>query len=169
VLAAARSYADMLHISARALGLPVPLIFRPVPHKEAGGSPEFPDYPFEHMPRTQTPVVSLLLRHSAARTAAFQCIQSVGFHRSSRLILLTTTIHFSGFNHAACALASPLLRTPPLSDRTSVPLQARWLTFDLSGLACKLLRLTRWVIMTHFKDYLLSQRPVFSSARECNC
>ena len=62
----------------------------------------------------------------------------VGFHRYPRLILLTTTIHFSGFNHAACALAFPLLRTPPLSDRTSVPLQARWLTFDLSRFACYL-------------------------------
>jgi len=48
---------------------------------------------------------------------------------------LTTTIHISGLNHAACALASPLLRTPPLSDRTSVPLQVWWLAFDLSGLA----------------------------------
>jgi hypothetical protein len=26
--------------------------------KETGGSPEFPGYPFDHMPRSQTPVVS---------------------------------------------------------------------------------------------------------------
>ena len=26
--------------------------------KETGGSPEFPDYPCAHMPRSQTPVVS---------------------------------------------------------------------------------------------------------------
>jgi hypothetical protein len=82
--------------------------------------------------------VSLLLRHSTARTAAFRSLNPVGFHRSSRLILLTTTIHFSGLDHAACALASPLLRTPPLDDRTSVLLQVQWLTFDLSGLALQI-------------------------------
>jgi hypothetical protein len=36
---------------------------RPVPHsghvgKEIGGSPKFPSYPYEDMPRSQTPVVS---------------------------------------------------------------------------------------------------------------
>ena len=39
----------------------------------------------------------------------------------------------SGFIVAACALASPLLRTPPLRDRTSVPLPACWLGFGLTG------------------------------------
>jgi len=40
------------------------VLFKPVTHspavspKETGGSPEFPDYPFAHMPRSQTPVVS---------------------------------------------------------------------------------------------------------------
>src|SRR6266446_1675308 len=49
--------------------------------------------------------------------------------RSPGLILLTTTIRFSEFNDAACVLASPLLRTPPLSGRTSVRLPTRWLAF----------------------------------------
>ena len=36
-----------------------PVILTPaVAPKETGGSPEFPDYPFAHMPRSQTPVVS---------------------------------------------------------------------------------------------------------------
>ncbi len=36
----------------------VPDILPAVAPKETGGSPEFPDYPFDHMPRSQTPVVS---------------------------------------------------------------------------------------------------------------
>ena len=50
------------------------------------------------------------------------------------LILLSTTIHFSGFNDAACVLASPLLRTPPLGDRPSVRLPTWWLAFGRVGL-----------------------------------
>jgi len=40
------------------------VLFKPVTHhpavapKETGGSPEFPGYPCDHMPRSQTPVVS---------------------------------------------------------------------------------------------------------------
>jgi len=40
------------------------VLVRPVTHnpalapKETGGSPEFPDYPGEHLPRSQTPVVT---------------------------------------------------------------------------------------------------------------
>jgi hypothetical protein len=50
------------------------------------------------------------------------------------LVLLSTIIHFSEFNDAACVLASPLLRTPPLSGRTSVRLPTRWLAFGRVGL-----------------------------------
>jgi hypothetical protein len=42
---------------ARVLLAPVTLAPAIAP-KETGGSPEFPDYPFERMPRSQTPVVS---------------------------------------------------------------------------------------------------------------
>jgi len=43
--------------------------------KETGGSPEFPDYPSEHMPRSQIPVVSHPAGLGAGRTAAFQSLQ----------------------------------------------------------------------------------------------
>jgi len=35
-----------------------PVTLPAVAPKETGGSPEFPVYPCEHMPRSQTPVVS---------------------------------------------------------------------------------------------------------------
>jgi hypothetical protein len=38
------------------LFLPV-ILFPALVPKETGGSPEFPSYPSEHMPRSQTPVV----------------------------------------------------------------------------------------------------------------
>jgi hypothetical protein len=41
---------------ARAFGRPVPQSGHVV--KEIGGSPKFPSYPYEDMPRSQTPVVS---------------------------------------------------------------------------------------------------------------
>lgn len=50
------------------------------------------------------------------------------------LILLSTTIQFSEFNDPACVLAFPLLRTPPLSGRTSVRLRTGWLAFGPVGL-----------------------------------
>src|SRR5437667_5252505 len=68
------------------------------------------------------------------------------------LILLTTTIRFSEFNDAACVLALPLLRTPPLSGRTSVRLPTRWPTFGRVGLEFPL---THWVTLTCFKKCLL--------------
>ena len=46
--------------NARSLGQPVHLYFRHL-HQETVGSPKFPSYPCEHMPRSQTPVVSLTL------------------------------------------------------------------------------------------------------------
>ncbi len=42
--------------------------------KETGGSPEFPDYPSEHMPRSQTPVVTrslALMRAGLLPSGAF--------------------------------------------------------------------------------------------------
>jgi hypothetical protein len=103
--------------------------------KETGGPPEFPDCPFEHMPRSQTPVASRPL--ALARTGLLpsrRCILSA-FDSVSRSYPLATIIHFSGFNNAACALAFPLLRTPPLGGRTSVRLPTRWLASDRMGLS----------------------------------
>ena len=131
-------------ISANARVLLAPVTRGPamVP-KETGGPPEFPDYPSEHMPRSQIPVVSPSAGLGADRTAAFPSLHESALGPVVRTYPLTTTIHFSGFNSAACALALPLLRTPvcrvgtgrpPLGDRTLVRLLARWLAFGQVGL-----------------------------------
>ena len=71
----------------------------------------------------------------ANRTAAFRCSAYRRLWvRLPELILLSTIIHFSEFNDAACVLALPLLRTPPLGDRTSVRLPTWWLAFGRVGL-----------------------------------
>jgi len=58
------------------------------------------------MPRSQTPVVSCALASVARRIVAFRRLQPVGFDLdTAEAILLTTTIHISGLNHAACLLA----------------------------------------------------------------
>ena len=79
------------------------------------------------------------------------------------LILLTTTIRFSEFNDAACVLALPLLRTPPLSGRTSVRLPTWWLAFGRVGLEFPL---THWVILTCFKRCLLYSHVPSLARRE---
>jgi len=68
------------------------------------------------------------------------------------LILLSTTIHFSEFNDAACILASPLLRTPPFEDRPSVRLPTGWLAIGRVGLD-GFRYLTHWVTLMSFKGY----------------
>ena len=89
---------------ARAFGRPVPPIRELC--SETGGSPKFPSYPSEDMPRSQTPVVSCALACIAHRIVAFRCLQTVGFCLDlAEAILLTTTIHISGLNHAAYLLA----------------------------------------------------------------
>ena len=73
---------------------------------ETGGSPTFPSYPSEDMPRSQTPVVSCALAAVAPRIVAFRRLQTVGFDLdTAEAILLTTTLHISGLNHAAYLLA----------------------------------------------------------------
>jgi hypothetical protein len=58
------------------------------------------------MPRSQTPVVSCALAAIAPRTAAFRRMQTVGFClKTAEAILVTTTLHISGLNDAACLLA----------------------------------------------------------------
>src|SRR5258708_17194143 len=133
--------------------------------KETGGSPEFPVHPFVHMPRSQTPVVSRPL--ALARTGLLPsgaCIPSV-FGSVARTYLLSTIIHFSEFNDAACVLALPLLRTPPLGDRTSVRLPTRWLAFGRVGLEYSSHPLGNFDMFQEVSP--LSSRPEFSSARAC--
>src|SRR6266404_1133856 len=85
--------------------------------------------------------------------------------RSPGLILLSTTIRFSEFNDAACVLALPLLRTPPLSGRTSVRLPTRWPTFGRVGLD-GFRYLTHWVTLTSFKSCQLYSHVPSLSRRE---
>ena len=89
------------------------LVFRQYPSssddhgKEAIGSPKFPSYPRKYMPRSKTPVVSCTLAFIVSRTAAFHCLQSVGFPSLTRVYPLTTIIPISRLNSAACTLDSP--------------------------------------------------------------
>ena len=102
--------------------------------KETGGSPEFPGYPSEPMPRSQTPVVSCRLALAPTGLLPSTELISSAFGPLWRTYPLTTTIHFSELDHTACVLASPLLRTPPLDGRTSVRLPTWWLAFGRVGL-----------------------------------
>jgi hypothetical protein len=138
-----------LTANARVLVLPVTRAPALAP-KETGGSPEFPDYPSERMPRSQTPVVSRLLAFSqTGLLPSGHCIPPA-LRPVARTYPLSTSIHFSQLNSAACGLVSPLLRTPSLDDRTSVRLPTRWLAFGRVGfVGCR--RRTHWVTMTSFK------------------
>jgi len=146
------------------LVVPVTLVPAIVP-KETGGSPEFPDYPFAHMPRSQTPVVSrsLAVARAGLLPSSHWMLSALG--SLARTYLLTTTIHFSEFNDAACVLALPLLRTPPLSGRTSVRLPTRWLAFGRVGLD-DFRYLTHWVTLTSFKSCQLYSHVPSLSRRE---
>ena len=142
--------------------MPVTLHPAVVP-KETGGSPEFPDYPFAHMPRSQTPVVPRPL--ALTRTGLLPsraCIRSA-LGSVARTYLLSTIIHFSEFNDAACVLASPLLRTPSFDDRTSVRLPTGWLAFGRVGLEYSSHPLGNFDMFQEVSP--LSSHPEFSSAR----
>ena len=131
--------------------------------KETGGSPEFPVYPFVHMPRSQTPVVSRPL--ALARTGLLPsdvCISSA-FEPVARSYPWSTTIHFSEFNDAACVLALPLLRTVLFSTRSSVRLPTRCLAFGRVGLESSSHPLGNLDMFQEVSP--LFSRPEFSSAR----
>ena len=74
-------------------------------------------------------------RHNASRTAAFRRLQTVGFPLCTawRAILLSTTIHISGLNHAACLLATPGF-VRPLAGRHAGSLLTGWLDCSQGGL-----------------------------------
>src|SRR5437867_11011299 len=102
------------------------------------------------MPRSQSLVVSCPLAISQTGLLPSGHWIPSAFRPVARTYLLTTTIHFSELNSAACVLASPLLRTPSLDDRTSVRLPTRWLAFGRVGLIGGRRR-THWVTLTSFK------------------
>jgi hypothetical protein len=140
-----------------------PVTLPAVAPKETGGSPEFPVYPCEHMPRSQTPVVSRPL--ALARTGLLpsrSCILSA-LRPVARSYPLSTTIHFSEFNDAACLLALPLLRTLPFGSRSSVRLPTWWLAFGRVGLEYSSHPLGNVDMFQEVSP--LFSRPEFSSAR----
>jgi hypothetical protein len=118
--------------------------------QETTDSPKFPSYPSAHMPRSQTPVVSLDTRLIASRTAAFRRFESVGFPPDLRpglssLPCRSTTIHISGLNDAACTLATPGFT--PCSMRVRYrPAGYALVGWDSDGNAL----LTHWVTITNF-------------------
>lgn len=110
-----------------------------IPVKETDGSPKFPSYPFAHMPRTQTPVVSNSLAFSACWTAAFRHTKTSAFPPqrklsctilgsggpfrrfrsgppSGSLTRRSTTIEISRLHLAAYMLATPCFRLPLTAD-----------------------------------------------------
>ncbi len=151
---------------ARVLVEPVTLPPAVAP-KETGGSPEFPGYPAKHMPRSQTPVVSRPLAMARTGLLPSRRVKLSAFGPVSRSYLLTTIIHFSGLNNAACVLAFPLLRTPPLSGRTSVRLPTRWLAFGRVGLEFASHPLGNVDMFQEVSP--LFSRPEFISARDATC
>jgi hypothetical protein len=76
---------------------------------------------------------------------------------------VSTIIHFSGFDYAACVLASPLLRTAPFSARSSVRLPTWWLAFGRVGLEYSSHPLGNVDMFQEVSP--LFSRPEFSSAR----
>ncbi len=148
---------------ARVFFMPVTRYPAIVP-KETGGSPEFPDYPVEHMPRSQTPVVSRLLALAQPGQLPSTGLMVSAFGPLARPYPLTTIIHFSGLNTAACVLALPLLRTPSLEDRTSVRLPTWWLAFGRVGLESASHPLGNLDMFQEVSP--LFSRPEFSSARQ---
>jgi hypothetical protein len=86
----------------------------------------------------------------ANRTAAFPSLHWVGFGLVARTYLMSTIIHYSEFNDAACVLALPLLRTPRFPGRTSLRLPTRWLAFGRVGFE-DFRPLTHWVTLMSFK------------------
>jgi hypothetical protein len=73
---------------------------------ETGGAPKFPSSPSADMPRSPTLVVSCALAAIAHRIVAFRRMPTVGLCLdAAEAILLTTTLHMSGLNAAACLLA----------------------------------------------------------------
>src|SRR5262249_32494078 len=112
---------------------PGPLVTRsPTPGMQQGDRwlSQVPELPlWVHAPLSD-PGGVLYPCHSASRTAAFRRLQTVGFplHTTVRDILMSTTIHFSGLNHAACVLATPGF-VRPLTGRHAGSLLTCWLDF----------------------------------------
>ncbi len=112
------------------------------------GSPQFPSYPFEHMPWSKTPVVTCTLAMTHAGLLPSAKSKASAFPSSFReLSLRTTTIHFSGLNTEPAPLLHP---APDSRCRVYlwISLLTRWLTFRQIGLS--LTTITYWVTISNF-------------------
>ncbi len=97
----------MRELIADAVDFVPPVSFRPF-CMETSSSPKFPSYPFVCMPRSQIPVVPLPLAMTLRGLLPSAESNCVGFPSGAlEVILLTTTIHISGFNNMACKLVPP--------------------------------------------------------------
>ena len=113
----------------------------PVPHSSGNCRQgdrwlsQVPKFPlWRHAPLSD-PGGVLRTRQNAPRTAAFRSLETVGFplDTSLRDILWTTTILFSGLNHAAYLLATPGF-VRPLAGRHAGSLLTGWLGVSQVGL-----------------------------------
>src|SRR5204863_7392673 len=113
-----------------------------------------------------TPVVSCLLALSPTGLLPSDVCISSALGPVVQPCPLSTIIHFSEFDYAACVLASPLLRTVLLSTRSSVRLPTGWLAVGRVGLEFPL---THWVTLTCFKRCLLySHVPSLARREQAN-
>ena len=102
--------------------------------KAASGSPQFPSYPFENMPWSQTPVVTRTLAITHTSLLPSDTIQRVGFRPAVwGLSFRTTIIHFSGLN------TEPAISLHPAPDSRYrvcpwTSLMSCWLNFAHMGL-----------------------------------
>src|SRR5689334_2442574 len=115
------------------------------------------------MPRSQTPVVSCLLALSRPGLLPSDVCISSALGPVAWPCPLSTIIHFSEFDYAACVLASPLLRTVLFNTRSSVRLPTRWLAFGRVGLEYSSRPLGNIDMFQEVSP--LFPRPEFSSAR----
>jgi hypothetical protein len=116
--------------------------------RKTSGSPEFPSYPHECMPWSQTPVVSLMLAITYAGLLPSAQLTPSAFSHTSGIIPVTTTIHFSGLNTQPASLIHPASDSPlGVGPRTSLLIW--WLTFNQVGLESRSI-LTHWVAISNF-------------------
>jgi hypothetical protein len=110
-----------------------------IQNPETDGTPKLPSCPYEHMPRSTTPVVSCALAISypgLLPTAGWKA-SALGTQTSTPYPI-TTTIPFSGFNNAACVLTHSSfglpLRDLPVEPALVGPVQGSLLTDWLARL-----------------------------------
>ena len=117
---------------ARAFGHPVPPIR--VCRQGDRWLSQVPELPLWRYAPLSDPGGVLRTCHSAPRTAAFRCVQTVGVPLDTpEGIFVTTTILISGLYHAACLLTTPGF-VHPLTMVHAGSFLTCWLGFDQVGL-----------------------------------